>query len=338
MSSIKDVAQLAGVSNGTVSRYFHEPDRVSPDTRERIRNAIDAVGYSPNALASNLRRQQTGLLLVLVWTIGDPYYGAVMSGITRVARREGYRVHVQEVAPGSLENNDLEYLLRSRVADGIIVLGGDAPHESKARRIGVEGHPAIVVCGETGDPGLFSYPRVQIDGFEATRELTRYLAGLGHHRIAFMSGEPGSLMLEERKRGFLAEMESRGLPVNSDWLVDGHLVIDSARRAARRLINARERPTALICANDEMALGAMAELQSNGLVVPDDISVAGFDNTRYADIANPGLTTVAQPAEAIGEQGVYRLLNILRNPAAESGVKHLPHRLILRESTAPPRS
>lgn len=336
MTSIRDVAQHAGVSNGTVSRYFHEPERVHKDTRKRIQQAIEQLDYSPNTLARNFRLGKTKLILVMVWTIGDPFYGDVLTGITRVAKQRGYHIHIREVASGSLSNHDLNDIVTSRQADGIIVLGGAAPFRRDDVQSQFAAHPAIVVCGETADPELHHYPRVQIDGFAAAREVTSYLIGLGHRRIAFMRGEPGSSLVQDRETGYRAAMEDAGIDVLDEWFAEGNLIISDARRATRQLMNSDITPSAIVCANDEMALGTMAELQAMQLKVPDDVSVVGFDNTRYAEVSNPPLTTVAQPAQDIGETGMYRLLQAIRDPTSEVGLVHLPHRLIIRQSTGAP--
>ncbi|QRM57884.1 LacI family transcriptional regulator (plasmid) [Sinorhizobium sp. BG8] len=334
-ASIKDVAKSADVSVGTVSRYFNEPERVKDETRLRIQAAIEALGYLPNNLARNFRLGKTGTILVLVWTIGDPFYGDVLSGISRVAVEKGYRISIREFAPGSLSNTDLNDIVTSRQADGIVVLGGAAPFR-RSDDHSVEAHPAIVVCGETADTELLPYPRVQVNGHQACNEITQYLIGLGHERIGFMRGEQGSAMVQDRETGYRSAMEHAGLPVEDDWMASGNLTAEGARRATRQLINAQSRPTAIVCANDEMAFGAMAELRILGFSVPEDISVVGFDNTRYAALMNPPLTTIAQPTADIGERSMYRLLRAMKNRASESGVEYVPHQLILRESARAP--
>ncbi len=334
-ASIKDVAKSADVSVGTVSRYFNEPDRVKDETRLRIQAAIEALGYLPNNLARNFRLGKTGTILVLVWTIGDPFYGDVLAGISRVAVEKGYRISIQEFAPGSLSNTDLNDIVSSRQADGIVVLGGAAPFRRSDDQP-AEAHPAIVVCGETADSELLPYPRVQVDGHQACHEITQYLIGLGHERIAFMRGEQGSAMIQDRETGYRAAMAQASLPVEDGWMASGNLTAEGARRATRQLFNAQNRPTAIVCANDEMAFGAMAELRMLGLSVPEDISIVGFDNTRYAALMNPPLTTIAQPTADIGERSMYRLLRAMKNRVLESGVEYVAHQLILRESARSP--
>ncbi|WP_275791377.1 LacI family DNA-binding transcriptional regulator [Pararhizobium gei] len=302
------------------------------ETRNKIQVAIEQLGYLPNALARNFRLGKTKLVLALVGALGDPFYGDVLAGVSYVARQRGYRIRIQEFTAGSLSHTDLNHIVTSREADGIIVLGGAAPFRRNAGEGESAANPAIVVCGETADPELLHYPRVQIDGFSAAREITLYLIGLGHRNIAFMRGEPGFSMIQDRETGYRAALEDAGIDIPDDWLADGNLIISDARRATRKLVNAKTLPTAIVCANDEMALGTISELQTMKFSVPGDISVVGFDNIRYGEVSNPQLTTVAQPAQSIGETGMYRLLKVMDNPLSEAGVVYLPHRVIIRQS------
>ncbi len=337
MASIKDVAKHAGVSNGTISRYFHEPDRVHIDTRKRIHAAIEELGYLPNTLARNFRLGKTKLILALVEEVGDPFYGDVLDGINHVANQRGYRIHIQQYQRGSLSRSDLNDIVASRQADGIIVLGCATAFRQAESEAEVAIVPAIVVCGETSDPELINYPRIQIDGFAASREITRFLIGQGHRNIAFMGGEPDSVLIAERESGYKSALQDAGIGIRPDWIAHGTLSLKFGRQATRRLMHADIAPTAIVCANDEMALGTISELHAMQLRVPDDISVVGFDNTRYAEASVPPLTTVEQPARSMGETSVYRLLQAINDPRQEVGVTYLPYRLIIRQSTAPPK-
>ncbi len=333
--TIADVARRAGVSNGTVSRYNNAPDVVSAATRERIRAAIDELGYVPNLLARSFRVGHTGMILVLTTWISDPFYGDVISGIMRVARSRGYTVRIEELDAAPLAAGDLGAFVASRQADGIVVLGSPWPFRRSAQTRDGTDH-AIVVCGETADPELTRYPRFQIDGHAAAAEITRYLAGIGHRRIGFIGNEGSTVPLLERKHGYLEGLAQSGISTDPDWIADGGDSMEDARRSARALLNAQQRPTAMVCATDEIALAAMAEIRDAGLSVPGDVSVTGFDDTRYAAVSNPGLTTIAQPAGEIGERAMLRLLKDLAGDSSSAGVEILPYQLVIRRSSAPP--
>lgn len=333
MVTIADVAQHAGVSNGTISRYFHEPERVRVDTREKIRVAIEILGYTPNALARNFRMGNTGVVMVLTTFVGDPFYGDVVSGINRVAREKGYVVRIEEFSEKPLSGNDLNSFVQSRQADGIIVMGSPWPFKP-GKKVEQQSQHAVVVCGETADPELMSYPRFQIDGRKASFELTQLLIGLGHTEIAFIGGSAESFNLKDREQGYRDAMDASGLSLEEEWIVYGELDMTSARSAINDLLQAVRRPSAIMCATDDMALGAMAELHSRGYSIPKDFSITGFDNTKYAEVANPPLTTIAQPAHEIGARAMTNLVRKIQGGAAYVGVEHLQHTMVVRQSTA----
>lgn len=337
MVSLKDVARLAGVSVGTVSRYLNEPDRVQEKTREKIRPAIEQLNYSPNSLARSLRRGKTGLVMVLVWDIGDPYYGDLIHGAMRVAEVNGFAVHVKEVHAIHPNPADINDIVLSRAADGVILLGGPAPFDLSNNFLNRPEHPPVVVGGEVVTGTLQHLPSVRIDNVAAAEELTRYLTGLGHRRIGFMAGEEGSRLMDDREAGFRKALSALGIAPPRELFVFGDLVIEGARRATRKLMSLSEPPTAIVCANDEMAIGAMGEARALGLAVPRDLSIVGFDDIRYAEVMEPPLTTVAQPAAVIGERCFYRLLRAMADPESERGVHIVPHKLVIRGSAAAPR-
>jgi LacI family repressor for deo operon, udp, cdd, tsx, nupC, and nupG len=337
MTSLKDVAKRAGVAVGTVSRYLNEPQRLRESTRQKIEPAIKALGYSPNAVARSLRRGKTGLVMVTCSVIGDPYFGDVIRGIDRAAQRHGFAVLVKEVPPVRWSFEMVRDLILSRAADGVIVLGSSSPFDLGADADSEIRYPPVVVGAEIVSTAMRRLPSVQIDNVAATEELTRFVVGLGHRRIAFMTGERGSAMMDDREVGFRNVLAAHGIEIPWQRFAYGDLIIDGGRKATRALMNQPDPPTAIVCANDEMAIGAMMEIRAMGLAVPDDVSIVGFDDIRYAEAMNPPLTTVAQPREEIGERCFYRLLNAMDDPLAETGVQIVPHRLVVRASAAAPR-
>jgi LacI family repressor for deo operon, udp, cdd, tsx, nupC, and nupG len=337
MTSLKDVAKLAGVAVGTVSRYLNEPQRLRESTRRKIEPAIAALGYSPNSVARSLRRGKTGLVMVTCSAIGDPYFGDVIRGIDRAAQKHGFAVLVKEVPSVRWSSAVVRDIILSRAADGVIVLGSISPFEFEAGADKDAHYPPVVVGAEIVSMTMQRLPSVRIDNVAAADELTRFLIGLGHRRIAFMTGEQGSRMMDDREIGFRNALAAHGIDSPYQLFAYGDLIIDGGRKATQALMNLSDPPTAIICANDEMAIGAMAEVREMGLVVPDDVSIVGFDDIRYAEAMNPPLTTVAQPRDEIGERCFSRLLRAMSDPGAETGVQIVPHKLIIRASAAAPR-
>lgn len=178
---------------------------------------------------------------------------------------------------------------------------------------------------------------MRIDNKAASTAATEHLISLGHTKIAFISGSLSTGVSGEREAGYRFAMDKHGLKTVEDFISDGNLTIEDGRRITRRLLNQHQRPTAILCANDEMALGSIYEIKNNNLKVPEDISVIGFDNIRYAEISDPPLTTIAQPGEEIGEKTMYQLCHIIEGMEVNSAPTIVSHQLIIRNSTSTPK-
>lgn len=335
--SIRDVARLAKVSIATVSRCLNDPGRVREHTRARVLAAIEETGYSPDTLAQNFRRGRTHVIMVVLPSIGDPFFTDVMRGIRSVAAARGYSLLINETQFNTLTADQIGTMVVSRQADGIVLLASLSPFGSEV--LSATSHralPTVIGC-EVISPELSGYPSVHIDNRAAAAEATRYLVGRGHRRIAFVSGQSQSLLTRDREEGYRAEMAAAGLPVADGWVVEGQLTLDGSAEATRRLLALPRRPTAIFCANDEMAMGCMHAIRDAGLAIPADVSVIGFDDTRYAAVLDPPLTTIHQPATEIGERAMQRLLREIEQGRGDGAdVEIVPHRLVVRKSVGPP--
>lgn len=332
MVSIKEVAKLAGVSIATVSRTINNKNRVNEETRTRVREAIAATGYSPNTLAQNFRRGRTNFILVVLPSIGDPFFAGVVKGIQSIAQQKGYSVLFTETKASA---DEFTNLLVSKQADGLILLATMPPSGielvNKDRHKGL---PIVVAC-EAIHPEMRHLPSVHIDNVAAAKEATRFLITHGHERIAFITGTHTSLLTKDREAGYRAAMKAAKLAIEDGWILEGKLTIEGAVKATRGLLHHSHRPTAILCANDDMAIGALHEIRSAGLRVPEDISVIGFDDIRYSQAVFPPLTTVRQPAEEIGEKAMYRILHAIEDDVALTAEPELvPHELVIRRSVA----
>ena len=331
--TISSVAELAGVSIATVSRCVNDPDRVNSKTRARVQKAIAKLGYSPNTLAQSFRRGRTNIIMVVMPHAGCPFLSEVLAGV-----REGisgrYSLVIAEARHRSYE--EFGAMMVSRQVDGMILLATMPPFGANLDQISPQRRLPVVLGCEPISDEMEALPSVHIDNFAAADEATRHLIGLGHQRIAFVSGPEGSLVTRDRERGFRAAMHDNGLAVDEDHLCRAPLSTEGGAAAAVELLCCDPRPTAAFCANDEMALGAMHVFQRAGLRIPEDISVMGFDDTRYAAIAAPPLTTVAQPANEIGRRVAARIIAEIEGTANDSDrIQTLGHRLVIRQSTGP---
>jgi len=321
-SSIKKVARLAGVSIATVSRCINKPEKVTEQTRIKVQSAIENTGYTPNSLAQRFRSGKTHQVLVAVPSIGDPFFTKVMRGVRSAANALGYAIVIRETRQGMMSADEINVALESKQADGLVLLNNMT--FIAGRLIGAD-HPHL------------QPPAVQIDNAAAAREMTEYLIGQGHRRIGMICGRKKP-SFAERERGFRKTMQKAGLKIGNSWIFDAENSLDGGRRAARQILECASRPTAVFCVSDELAIGCMHEFQRAGLQVPDDISVVGFDDIRYAEVTNPPLTTVRQPAEEMGERIVRKLCAAIRDEKPdEPETQVVPHQLVIRQSVATPR-
>ncbi len=331
--SIKEVARLAGVSIATVSRCINNPEKVSERTRLKVQEAIRETGYSPNTLAQSFRRGRTNLVMVVVPLVGDPFFTDVMRGIRTAAKAKGYSVLIEETQLNTMTADEIGAMLVSKQTDGMILLASMSPFGTELLSAKSRRRLPIVTGFETVSADLAGFPGVHIDNVAAAKEATNYLITQGHRRIGMIYGQASSLLTKDREFGYRAAMKQAKLAIEEGWVVEGQLTIDGARRATRELVNLTHRPTAIFCATDEMAIGCLHEIKRAGLSVPGDISVIGFDDIRYAEVVDPPLTTISQPAEEIGERVMYRLCREIEDgTTSSSDAEIVPHKLVVRQS------
>jgi len=332
--TIHQVAKRAGVSTATVSRVLTQPAVVAPATRQRVQRAVDALGYTPNSAASNLRTLRTRKLLVTVPDISNPFFSQILQGIEDAALRAGYAVLVGDTQHDEQREEGYARMLKRREADGLIFLGHRLPKEAAALVRAAAPACAPVVNGCEFSPKL-GIPGVHIDNAKAAAEAMAHLYSLGHRRIGIVTGPLVSPLSRDRLRGATLQARragaGRGLMV-----VQGDFSIESGVAAGGRLFRERFAPTAVFCFNDEMAIGVLNAARQRGLAVPRDVSVVGFDDIRFAQYSEPALTTVAQPMREIGERLVRMILDILERGVSNPESITLPHRLVLRATTGRP--
>lgn len=309
-ASVADVAKLAGVSTATVSRVTTHPDRVSKETRDKVLVAIDELNFVKSASGLSLRHQRSSNVLVVVNNIGNVYWSEIFQGIHHRAEASGYSVMITTPNVEIAGSNYLDRLRTGRV-DGVIVLEElqilDGKYDELIKEF--QGVPPIVCFSERRDSTRL--PHVLIDNREAAYRATKFLIESGHTHIAHIRGPENLQVSIERMAGFMEAMTENGLSVGPDdiWPTEFHR--DGGRRAARRIARLPNMPSAIFCCTDEVALGCIAEFATLGISIPEDVSVMGFDNNAFADIAVPALTTMAQSREQIGVAAMDLLLKYL---------------------------
>jgi LacI family transcriptional regulator len=332
--SIRDVAAAAGVSVATVSRVLSPATADVPmrkETRDKVERAIDQLGYRPNDLARALLQQRSSAIGLVVPDISNPYYPPLVRGVEDVASSHGYRVVLcnTDRDPAKITGY-LDTLIKSRV-DGIVVAGGGWAEVPDRTAVLGTYRTGLVAVGRHDT----AHPSVRIDNVAASREATEHLLGLGHRRIAFLGGPVSSTTVQDRARGYRAALKVASRRGFATIVRCGEFTEESGYTMTRELLSVSRPPTALLCANDRIALGAYAAAADTGRRVPDDVSVVGFDDTPIARYVRPTLTTVAIPTYEMGRVAMRLLLAQLQG-TGQAELEILPTVLVVRDSTAPP--
>lgn len=328
---MRDVAKLAGVSLTTVSRAFTSPELVSDEVRQRVAAAVKSLNYTPNLNARSLRRRSTGIVIVLLPDIGNPFFSTLLKSIEETARNAGRAILVGDTGKDFELAATYAQQLDAQRADGMILLNGFLPFQDEfSGTIAQARHPIIVVSERIPGSGL---PTVGIDNVAAAREVVEFLVKAGHRRIGHIGGPRDNILTAQRLQGYSEGLAAVGLDVRNELIHYGDFSIESGRTAARLLLHVAPRPTAIFAANDEMAVGAIIELKSHGLRVPEDMSVVGFDDIEFANSYDPAITTVRQPRRDMGQIAMKLIIDCLENRPLETIDVVLPHQLIVRRST-----
>ena len=340
MATMKEIADLAGVSVATVSHVLSGKKNVGPARRRRVEQAIEKTNYRPNVIAKSLRMNKTHIIGVLAEDLQSFPVPEIVDGICQMLEKSGYQVlfnnlrllqklyNQYEQLTQYIEtiNQGIQLLEHARV-DGIIYI---AMHD---RRIDGVLHPAntpmIFAYAESGTPDSAS---VTYDNETSAYEITKLLIGQNHKRIALIAGHPGSSPTKKRLAGYRAAMDEAGLRAPPEYIRWGDWEYHSGMEQTEVLLTLTLPPTAIFAMNDLMAAGCYGAIRRRGLNIPEDISVVGYDNREIASCLYPSLTTVVLPNRQIGYTAAEQLLQRLRHQAAPSGTV-LPCSIIRRDSS-----
>ena len=330
--TLDDVARLARVSTATASRALSNPQLVAEATRVAVLDAAQKTGYRLNLMARSLRKQAAHSVLVLVPNLDNRFYPDIIRGIESAAHARDYTVILGFTDNDALRETSYVDLVHRQRADGILILDGSLRNmmaDARAFKL-----PAVQVIERA--PAA-DYPSVKIDDHAAALKAVRHLIALGHRRIGHITGRPVYSVTPDRLAGYRQALEDAGLLFDPCLLVEGNFNYQRGMDAADTLMRLADPPSAIFCANDESALGAMKRLGDLGLSVPRDVSIVGFDDIDAAQRASPPLTTIRQPRFDIGVIAMNMLTDILEGRPLKTRNVVLPADMILRKSTAPRR-
>jgi LacI family transcriptional regulator len=332
--TIREIADLAGVSIATVSRVMNGHSDVAEETRDLVMRVVRENGYATNRSARGLSAGRTGLVGVLVPLVYPVYFSAILSGAAEAL----YEQELRLVLSPTQHEHDREVSLLDRLmhgmTDGALIVLPEESSEELARLL-EQGYRFVVV-----DPRLpldERVPSVSAAHASGADQAMSHLLGLGHRRIAAITGPRGWVATEDRRRGYHAALAAKGILPEPALEVEADFEIGPGRDAAGHLLDLHDPPTAIFAFNDNLAIGALQAARDRGLRVPGDLSVVGFDDVEPATIVTPTLTTVRQPLAEMGRTAVNLLMRLLERQRFETLRVELATRLVVRESTGPPR-
>jgi len=337
---IKELARKLGISTASVSRAMSNPDRVSQEMRDKVRAAAREYGYRPNKLGASLRTAKTRNIIAIIPDISDPFNSGVIRALEQTAAEYGYSILLGDTQ--DLVERELAYgeMVRSKQADGIICFSHRLPfRQSDLESPSFVLPPVVNSCEDIQSDYRRNnnVPLVSIDNVAASYEITEHLISLGHKKIAVISGNHDTPSTTQRLTGYKKALHEANIEFDPNLINEGLYTLKSGRELTEQILQSGTNPTAIFCMCDESALGCLFTLKEHDINVPNDISVVGFDDIRFAKYFSPALTTIAQPTNEIGQQCVKLLIDIINGKSPKEQKMILPHRLVIRESSAPPK-
>jgi len=332
-----DVAQRAGVSRATVSYVLNGAVDgrvpISDETQQRVLDAIEELGYVPDARAQALRSGNTKTIALIIPDLRNPHFCEYATGIEEAARAAGYHLLLSSTTLNDEYAVDIFKDLARRRFDGLILASSFILESKEAQttlaRVRKRGLPIVELSENYGvDSAAADYR-------EATREVMSYLLSLGHRHIGFIYGIGGRELAEDRLQPYQASLDEAGIPFDVDLIVECGPTIEDGFQASKGLLGKPPRPTAIIAVNDVLAMGALRAAADMELNVPEDLSIVGFDDIPMANYLIPRLTTVTKDANVIGKQAFELLHARMQNPELPRQVIHGTAKVVIRESTGP---
>ena len=329
--SIKDIAKAAGVSHSTVSRALSNSSLVNAETKSLIQRLADEMGYSPDAQARSLVMGRTHTVGVVVTTITDPFIAEIVQAIERIALDHGYSVILASSNAESEREIAAVEMLHSKRVDGLVVTSSRVGvlYQDHLDRLGV---PVVLVNSHSQQRGRYTFS-VSVDNHHGAFLATNHLLELGHRRIAYVTGPADHSDDLDRFAGYRQALGQVGIVLDQALVVPGTGRLDGGERAWPVLRGLNDPPTAVFCYNDMTAIGLLRVARQEGVSVPGDLAVVGFDDIPFASYVHPRLTTLAQPTALIGQQAMDMVLDLMVDRGSGTSNVVVQGKLIVRESS-----
>ena len=326
--TIRDVAKEAGVSTMTVSRVVNNNGQVAVETRERVENAMKKLKYVVNFSAKNLVTNKTWTIGVIVPDITNSFFASLVKAGEKICTDRGYSLMIGNT-DGDLEvERRLVNVYKARMCEAIIMV---APRIEDAELIELNEQIPLVVVDRNVD--YEEIVQVYLDNTKGAQVATKHLLELGHRKIGFIMGPDLVPNSYTRRNGYLEAIKEYGVEFNPELVFHGDFIVETGVAALDYFESLVEKPTAIFCSNDLIAVGILARAHELGISIPEDYSVVGFDNTFLSSMVNPPLTTVSYPFVEMGAKAIILLLDSLPSDSKVQMNQNLEHKLIIRKST-----
>ena len=327
--TIHDVARLAGVSKSTVSRAYADPDKVKEPTLKKILQAAESISYTPNAVARAMITRKTGNIGFIICekqkpVISNPFYAPIVEAVVDGVNRRGNSLFISSDSDMTLPSSRI---MMEKKVDGVILASQIAPEMVETFR--KKGIPVVLL---NNVPATDDIPSVINDDYQGARDAVEHLIYQGHTKIGMLSGRYSPFLCTKRHQAYLDTLNAHGLPVDPRWDLTVEPVAEDIFSGMNKILTLREKPTALFCNSDVVAVSAMKSILRSGLTIPEDIAVVGYDNSEYCQVIEPELTSVHVDKEAMGRIAVDILYKLIEGEPVPTGPEITATKLITRQS------
>ncbi|MDF2675507.1 MAG: transcriptional regulator [Clostridiales bacterium] len=330
--TIKDIAKQANVSIATVSRIINNKDEgFSLETKDRVKKIIKEMDYHPNSIARGLVTKKTSVIGLILPDITNPFFPEVVRGVEDTANAHGYNIILCNTDDDEKKEKTYFKILRDKYVDGVIYTSA-AALKDKNIKILTDGEIPFVLMDRYIENQTIPY--IHTDSERGMYEIVNYLISNGHKKISYISGPVGDVVAEQRKRGYKKALKESGIEYKELLVRHGNYKVNSGISCMESLMESGENFSAVVCANDLMAVGALEVLKVKGIRVPEDISITGYDDVFLSQITTPKLTTISQPKYDLGKISAEILIKLINGEDIDSREIKLEPHLVIRGSVA----
>ncbi len=325
--TIKDIAKLANVSHTTVSRALNNSPYINEETKVKIKALAKELNYVPNYSAKSLVLLKSYVIGVFFTSISegtsDTFFHEIVKGINKVIDKE-YNLVIR-----GIDDYQNSHPIDNKNFDGIIVVSQSKSDDKFIETILEKNIPTVVINRRVEKEGLVN---IMSDDTKGVYDAVTYLIKNNHRKIALIEGNKEFESSEYRKKGYLKALEDNNIEINEDYIISGRYELLSGYENMKKLLKLDDRPTAVFCSNDDIGVGAMKAIFDEGLSVPEDISIIGFDDSNFCNYVTPPLTSVRKDSQTMSEYGGKNLLNIIRNQDVDKEKVYIKSNLVIRKS------